>query len=178
MKNEKDQEKYNLNSTNERKTILATMTTEKLDITIDRDRATSTVNNPKNIQTEEQQKTSKVSFQGKSSTKRLKSTGSFDSLNEYATEEPKKKKLTNETDETSVDFNRKNSTNSPVTNEKIKNRFKINFFRKKENEKSRALEEFEKSLLKPSPALPIVKFDSEGDFFKEPNESEFFFQIL
>ncbi len=148
------------------------MTTEKLNITIDRDRVTSTVNNPKNNQTEEQ-KTSKVSFQGKSSAKRLKSAGSFDSLNEYATEESKKKKPTNETDETSVDFNRKNSTNSPVTNEKIKNRFKINFFRKKENEKSRALEEFEKSLLKPSPALPIVKFDSEGDFFKEPNESEF-----
>ena len=136
--------------------------------------ATNTVNILNDSSQKEGPKTSNVSFQDeKSANKRLKKSTSFDSLNEYASEEPLAKSSAYEKDETSVDFSKKNNTNSPATNEKLKNRFKINFFRKKENEKSRALEELEKSLLKPSPALPIVKFDSDGDFYKEPNESKY-----
>lgn len=44
---------------------------------------------------------------------------------------------------------------------------KFNFFRKNKN---KVLEDLEKKLIKPSPPLPMVKFDSNGDFFKEPLE--------
>ena len=53
---------------------------------------------------------------------------------------------------------------------KINKILKMNFFRRKEREKAKALEELENSLLKPSPPLPVVRFDSDGDFFKEPTE--------
>ena len=48
---------------------------------------------------------------------------------------------------------------------------KIFFFRKKANanKEDGSNDEFEK-YLKPSPPLPMVKFDSNGDFFKEPME--------
>ena len=108
---------------------------------------------------------------------KLKSTAkSMDSLNEYATEVIfKKEKVAREGDDTSLELS-KNTTallNQTSSSQKTKNlRFKVNFFRRKETDKQRALDELEKSLLKPSPALPIVKFDSDGDFFKEPNKSE------